>query len=144
MQKIRKDIINHKLKEIIESVELVHENLPENFEEFKRLGIIKDGIYKRIENAIESVINICSIINSDLGLGIPSSEEDIIKNLENKKIISKKLAERIREMKGFRNLLVHRYGKINDELAFENVKEGIKDFSFFSEEIKKFLERKVI
>ena len=94
-----------------------------------------------IESAIENVIKICSMINSDLKLGIPSDEDSIIKNLADKKILSKELYEKIINMKGFRNILVHRYGKINDEIAFENIKENIEDFEGFKKEISKFLEK---
>lgn len=37
------------IAEILESMKITEEYLPDDFEEFKRLGIIKDGIYKRTE-----------------------------------------------------------------------------------------------
>ena len=136
----RISIIKHKIKEIEESLSLIEENLPENYENFVGLGLVKDGIYKKIEFCIENMLDICSIINSDLNIGIPSSEDDIIDNLEKKKLINKKLSEKIKEMKGFRNILVHRYGRIDDEIAFESIKSGLKDFSNFIEEIEKLLD----
>ena len=41
-------------------------------------------------------------------------------------------------MKGFRNILAHRYGKINDEQAYEDVKDGLKDFELIINEIEEF------
>ncbi|MBI2105656.1 DUF86 domain-containing protein [Candidatus Woesearchaeota archaeon] len=133
--------IKHKLKEIEENISLVEDNLPEDFDEFKNLGLVKDGIYKRIENSIENIIDICGIINSELKLGIPNEDEDLIENVFNKKIITKKLYLKIKEMKGFRNILVHRYGDLDDQLAFESIKSGIEDFNLFIDEIEKFLEK---
>ncbi len=49
---MRKSIIRTKMKEIEESIRLVEEHLPESFEEFSNLGLVKDGIYKRVEFAI--------------------------------------------------------------------------------------------
>jgi hypothetical protein len=46
---MRKEIIRTKIREIEESLGMVEENLPETFEEFSRLGLVKDGIYKRVE-----------------------------------------------------------------------------------------------
>ena len=46
---MRTEIIRKKTIEIKESLELIKDNLPDNFEDFKSLGLIKDGIYKRIE-----------------------------------------------------------------------------------------------
>jgi len=44
-------------------------------------------------------------------------------------------------MRGFRNILVHRYGKISDEIAFESITKGRDDFCRFAGEIKGVLAR---
>lgn len=134
---LRKNLIKTKLKEIEESLVLVKENLPDKAEKFAALGLVKDGIYKRIEFCIQNALDVCSVINSDLKLGIPASEDDIVKNLmkDKDKILSAKLGEKLMRMKGFRNVLVHRYGRIDDEIAFECIREGLKDFHQFAEEI---------
>ena len=119
------------MKEIEESIRLVEENLPDTFEEFSDLGLIKDGIYKRIEFAIENVLDICAIINTDLELGIPHDDKDIIENLVKKKILSEEMREKLKEMKGFKNIVVHRYGRIDDNIAFEILKENLPDFYAF-------------
>lgn len=136
---LRTDIIKTKIKVIEECIDLVKENLPDNINEFKALGLVKDGIYKKVEASIQEIINICSIINSDLKLGIPSNRDDIIDALLDNDILSKKMAEKIKELKGFRNFLVHRYGKIDDEVAFKEICHGLPDFTLFKEEILKFL-----
>lgn len=46
---MREALIRTKIKEIEEGLRLVEENLPDTFEEFSRLGLVKDGIYKRVE-----------------------------------------------------------------------------------------------
>lgn len=47
------------------------------------------------------------------------------------------IIEKIQEMKGFRNLLVHRNGPLDDEMAFTDIKEGLEDFQDIFEEIKR-------
>ena len=44
-------------------------------------------------------------------------------------------------MRGFRNILVHRYGDINDEISYNNIKNGLKDFDAFIDEIETFLKK---
>lgn len=139
MIKIRTNIIKTKLKIIDENVELVKGSLPENVRDFKTLGLVKDGIYKKIEASIQEIISICSIINSDLKLGIPSNRDDIIMALHNNNILSSNMTEKIKELKGFRNFLVHRYGKINDEVAFKDINDGLSDFELFKKEILHFI-----
>ncbi len=135
----RINIIKTKLKIIDENVELVEENLPEKVDKFKALGLVKDGIYKKIEASIQEIIAICSIINSDLKLGIPSNRDEIIMALKDDNIISSEMAEKIKGLKGFRNFLVHRYGKLDDEVAFKDIKKGLSDFALFKEEILNFI-----
>jgi len=137
---MRKEIIRTKIKEIEESIELVGENLPDTFEEFSRMGLIKDGIYKRIEFAIENVFDICAIINTDLELGIPGDDEEIVENLVKNTILSEEMREKLKLMKGFRNIVVHRYGKIDDNLAFEILKKNIRDFYDVIRRVEEILE----
>lgn len=42
-------------------------------------------------------------------------------------------------MKRFRNILVHRYGKINDSLAYEVLKHNLDDFYDIIEQIESFV-----
>ncbi|HJH26775.1 MAG TPA: DUF86 domain-containing protein [Methanophagales archaeon] len=137
---MRKEIIRTKIKEIEESIELVGENLPGTFEVFSSMGLIKDGIYKRIEFAIENVFDICAIINTDLELGIPGDDEEIVENLVKNTILSEEMREKLKLMKGFRNIVVHRYGKIDDNLAFAILKKNIRDFYDFIRRVEEILE----
>lgn len=139
---MRPDIIRNKMKEIQESVYLVETNLPPNFDDFMELGLVKDGIYKRIEYSIENVWDICSIINSDLSNGIPHDEENILDNLINTGILDKDIGEKLKLMKGFRNIVVHRYGSIDDKLAFQTLQEHLEDFQYFIQQVEEFLSRK--
>lgn len=49
------------------------------------------------------------------------------------------MGKKVKELKGFRNFLIHRYGKIQDDIAFEDIKKGIIDFKDFKNEILQFL-----
>ena len=82
------------------------------------------------------------MINTDLKLGVPESDENILDNLIRNNIISDELGCSLKSMKGFRNILVHRYGRINDEMAFSIVKENLHDFYRFIEVIENFIEQK--
>ncbi|UJG40424.1 MAG: DUF86 domain-containing protein [Candidatus Heimdallarchaeum aukensis] len=139
---MRNDIIVAKLEEIEENLELISNHLPTDLEGFLNLGLIKDGIYKRLEYSIELVLDILAIINADLKLGIPDGESSVIDNIEKNKILDKEIIEKIRKMKSFRNILEHRYGKINDELVFELLKEDLEDFTIICDSIVEFLRKK--
>ena len=140
-ESLRENVIRIKIKEIAEGISLVKEHLPPTVQEFRKLGIIKDGIYNRIEFAIEDVFDICAIINTDLALGVPSEDEDILEHLVEAGVITPLMLQKIQGMRGIRNIVVHRYGTIDDPLAFQLLTENIDDFSQFSTEIEKFLKQ---
>lgn len=54
-------------------------------------------------------------------------------------MITPELGDKIREMKGFRNILVHRYGKKDDRKVYEYLTHELRDFEKFEGEIKKYL-----
>ncbi len=93
-----------------------------------------------LQISIESVLDICNILITELKLGLPADEEAVFDKLKDKKIITKERAIVLREMKGFRNVLVHKYGIVDNELVFENL-EKISDFQDFKEEILNFLKK---
>ena len=138
---VRETTIRIKLQEIVEGVSLVEEYLPKTAEEFRSLGLVKDGIYKRIEFAIENVFDICAILNADLALGVPGEDEDILLHLVGNGIINPSMLDKIHGMRGFRNIVEHRYGNIDDALAFHLLKENIADFSLFNAEIERVLKK---
>ena len=52
-----------------------------------------------------------------------------------KKIFSKEIINLVKDMKGLRNILVHKYGSINDELIYELLSERLSDFDRTIKEI---------
>ncbi|HOQ18782.1 MAG: hypothetical protein PWP32_1426 [Methanothermobacter sp.] len=137
---VRKVVVLTKIREIEESVGLIEENLPESFGEFSELGLIRDGMYKRLEFAVENVYDICSILNSDLNLGVPGSDGEVLENLLRSGIIDEDTFKKIKAMRGFRNIVVHRYGKIDDRITFRILQEHLSDFREFTEKIKAILD----
>ena len=103
------------------------------------MGLMKDGIYKRIEYAIENIFDICAILNADLNLGVPGEDEDSIIHLVKNGVIRSEMHERLRTMKGFRNLVVHKYGPMNDEIASAILQENLGDFGLFKQAIEEYL-----
>jgi len=128
-----------KIDEMNSYLEELENIKPLSFEEYKNSIEKKRACERLLQISIETALDICNIIISDLKLGLPSTEEEIFQKLERKKIISPKMAKVLNNMKGFRNILVHKYGIVNDELVFENLSEKLEDFDKFKEEILKFI-----
>lgn len=116
--------------------------VPETFEAYR--SIEKRRTCERLlQIAIECVIDICALFVSGLRLGLPAEEDDLFEKLEGASVISASMRETIRSMRGFRNILVHEYGKVDDRIVYENAREGPADFENFKREILRALaERK--
>ncbi|PIN78060.1 hypothetical protein COV15_00150 [Candidatus Woesearchaeota archaeon CG10_big_fil_rev_8_21_14_0_10_34_12] len=114
---------------------------PVNFEEYGNSVEKKRACERLLQISIEAVVDMCNMIISGLKLGLPANEEEILNKLENKRVISKEMKKILTKMKGFRNILVHKYGAVDDELVFEMLPEKSEDFEKFREEILRFLEK---
>ncbi|MFW6375657.1 MAG: DUF86 domain-containing protein [Thermoplasmatota archaeon] len=64
----------------------------------------------------------------------------MFERLYEKNIIEQGLNERLADMARFRNLLVHRYGKIDDRRLFKILNENIEDVHEFVVEVQRYLE----
>jgi len=134
-------IINQKLKEIQDNLELIAEHLPADEEEFAALGLVKDGIYKRLEFSIQNLVDVFSMIYSSLNLGVPADLDDIFEGLHRRKIFRKEIIKVVQEMKGLRNILIHRYGEINDVTIYGLLTERIDDFDKVMSAVEKYMQR---
>ena len=113
--------------------------LPDTVDEYMESLKIRRACEKTIELAIETVIDVISGVIAEKRLGVPSSEESIIQIAQKNKMLSIALAKKIQEMKGFRNVLVHKYGEVDDERVYTYLSEELEDFEVFEREIVKFL-----
>lgn len=114
--------------------------VPSSFEDYRKIEK-KRSCERLLQLIIESIIDVCKMFVSGLKLGLPSDENDLFDKLRNLKIISKKMTDLLREMRAFRNILIHEYATIDDELVYEYSKTKTKDFKEFKEEILEALKR---
>ena len=108
------DLLNGYLEEL-EKVK------PLTLDEFEGTIEKKRSCERLLQISIETVIDICAMFVSNLGLGLPSDEETMLEKLEGRKVLSIKMKNTLKEMVGFRNILVHKYGEVKDEKSFENL-----------------------
>jgi uncharacterized protein YutE (UPF0331/DUF86 family) len=103
---------------------------PGSFKEYQKIEK-KRACERLLQVSIEVVIDISHLLVSGLRLGLPAEEDDLFSKLLEAHIISREMREKLREMKGFRNILVHEYARVDDELVYESVREKLGDFEAF-------------
>ena len=126
---------------MITYVQELHEMLPEEDEYLHDL-IRRRACEKTVEVAIESLIDVAAMIVSAKKLGLPSNEENIFDILIENRIFTQDLGEKLKDLKGFRNVLIHRYGHVNDEMVYHNLSNYLDDFHKFENAVELYLKQK--
>jgi uncharacterized protein YutE (UPF0331/DUF86 family) len=111
---------------------------PENLKVYRRIEK-KRSCERLLQLCIECVIDVCRILVSGLRLGLPADENDLFEKLSKKGILSPGKARLVRQMKGFRNILIHEYASVDDELVFQYVRTRLGDFEDLRKGFLKFL-----
>ncbi|MGC1123339.1 MAG: DUF86 domain-containing protein [Candidatus Methanofastidiosia archaeon] len=137
-----KERILSKLDELDQYLHELEVIAPKSYRVYKASIEKKRACERLLHISVECVLDICSILESELRLGLPSTQEDLFERLESSRIISKQVMNTLEKMKSFRNIIVHRYGIVDDELVYKILKDDLGDFSDFKKEILEFLKKK--
>jgi len=113
---------------------------PENLKEYRRIEK-KRSCERLLQLCIECVIDMCRILVSGLRLGLPADENDLFEKLNKNGIVTPSVKRLLRQMRGFRNILVHEYASVDDELVFKYGKTRLGDFEKIRKQILDVLRR---
>ncbi|MBF8287378.1 MAG: protein of unknown function DUF86 [Candidatus Rokubacteria bacterium] len=131
---VDRDRIIAKLDDLDVTLRELRSIAPLHFAEY--LAVEKRRACERLlQVCVEAVIGVCALLVTGLRLGLPGEEDDLFVKLARHGVLSSTMADTLRRMKGLRNLLVHEYGRINDQLVFETVKGRLGDFDAFKREV---------
>ncbi|KCZ71007.1 hypothetical protein ANME2D_03036 [Candidatus Methanoperedens nitroreducens] len=140
------DLDNERLIEKMDELENylreLEEYLPEDEDDYLKSGMRKRACERAFQLACENLLDICNLIISEEGFGIPADSKDTVKKLAEHGVISKYLGSRLEELVGFRNLLVHLYGKVDDSRAYNYLHADSKDFYEFLEAVENYITSK--
>jgi uncharacterized protein YutE (UPF0331/DUF86 family) len=95
----------------------------------------QESILFNFQMAIQSCIDIASHVVAEEELGIAGSTNELFYLLEENGIIPTALAERMVQAVGFRNLIVHEYGRVNLEIVYRAARENLDDLLEFMQVI---------
>lgn len=91
----------------------------------------QDIVCFNLQMAIQNCIDIAAHVMSDKGASVPGSVNEMFYFLEENGILPFDLVERMVKAVGFRNLLVHEYGKLDLEQVFDIACHHSKDLDRF-------------
>lgn len=109
---------------------------PDNLSDYRKM----DCIVLNLQRACEAVVDIAMYIVSSRKLGIPQTKKEAFEKLEMAKIIDNQMCNNMKNMIGFRNIAVHDYKKIDEEIlkdVIENHLNDLKDFALIILNLKR-------
>ncbi|MBC8199304.1 MAG: DUF86 domain-containing protein [Desulfobacterales bacterium] len=99
----------------------------------------QESILFNLQMAIQNCIDIAAHIISEEGFGVPGSTNEMFYLLEENGYVGPELTEKMVKAVGFRNLIVHEYGKVELQHVFEIAQNNIEDLNEYLRSIFKKL-----
>lgn len=94
--------------------------MPASLAEYQ--GVEKRRACERLlQVSVECVLDVCHLMVAGLRLGLPTDEDDVFEKLRAAGVVSPSMCETLRRMKGCRNVLVHEYGHVLDDIVYETI-----------------------
>jgi uncharacterized protein YutE (UPF0331/DUF86 family) len=135
---INKDLLAKKLDFLNEHLSRI-ENMDFDQEALSGQTDIQDLLTFRLQQSVETCIDIATHIISGLNLKRKETAKDAFLLLGEEKIITKDLADKMGQAANFRNRVVHGYNDFDFNLLFKDYKEDIKDLHTFGAQILSYL-----
>lgn len=127
-------VIINKLESIERCIKRINEEYegnPENLTDYRRL----DSIVLNLQRSCELVTDIAMYIVATRKLGIPQEKREAFELLEKNDLISKEMSAKMKKMIGFRNIAVHDYNKIDEEILKNVIENNLNDLLEFARTI---------
>ena len=102
---------------------------------------LKAAKYILIELAEAMSNTIQHLLAKDKGVAVSGYVDAVVKAFENG-LVDKNLFDRLKPFFDFRNSLVHRYWRIDDQRLIDNIRNGKDDFDLFISQIESYLDKK--
>jgi len=121
------DIVAEKIKSIQRCVIRAREEYHTNPAGFETNFTAQDAALLNVLRACEQAIDLANHIAKSYKMGIPTSSADSFDLLQEGLVIDRDLANRLRKMVSFRNLLIHQYQQIDLALVRSVITTGLDD-----------------
>lgn len=126
------------MKDCLKRIDEEYEQNPKNLFNYTKQDSIILNLQRAIEAAIDIAMHLCAVFK----FGVPQSSREAFDLLEEKKVVSKELAKRLKAMVGFRNIAVHDYQAINLEILKNIIEKDLSDFLEFKDAVLNFLQKR--
>jgi len=133
-------------KRYIDKISLIKERIDDikewlsdvSVKEFMEDKKLRLASYKAFQEIVEASMDIVAMITRDLNLMVKDDYTNL-SMLKEKEVLSKHVIDALKEGNGLRNRLVHRYNNLEEDVVFSSMKDLLKNFEDFVNEVGKWL-----
>ena len=116
------------IEKCINRINEEYEGTPSNLEDYRR----NDAIVLNLQRACQAVMDIATYIVSTKALGMPHTNSDAFEILYQNNLISEEVLKNMKGMIGFRNIAVHAYREVDDEILQDVIENHLEDLLEFA------------
>ena len=126
------DVLLNKIATIEKCIKRINEEYLGFENELESNYTKQDAIILNLQRACEASIDLAARLIRLNNLGIPQKTREVFVVLEEGKIISKDLSQKLQKMVGFRNIAVHDYKSLNLAIVKSIIEKNLNDFLEFT------------
>lgn len=119
------------IEKCINRINEEYEGTPSNLEDYRR----NDAIVLNLQRACQAVMDIATYIVSTKALGMPHSNSEAFEILYQNHLINEETLKNMKGMIGFRNIAVHAYREVDDEILQEVIENHLEDLTEFARQM---------
>ena len=135
------DIVINKIHSIQRCVDRAREEYRSDPVGFAANYTAQDAALLNVIRACEQAIDLANHVIKTYKMGIPSSSAESFDLLQDQAVISKEMAQNLRKMVHFRNMLIHQYQRIDIEIVQSVIVSGLDDLTHFGDRILEFIKK---
>lgn len=128
---VDKEILKNRLTLLAEYISDLEEAREITLREFLIDKIKRRFVERTLQLAIEACLDIGSHLISDLQLREPKKNSDIFIILVENGILAEQARGNFAAMAGFRNIFVRDYARLDPEIVYRSLRQGIPDLKYF-------------
>lgn len=104
-----------------------YDNNPENLEDYRKM----DAIILNLQRACEIATDVAMYVVSNRKLGLPQTKKEAFEKLFDNKLITEEMCNNMKGMVGFRNIAIHEYKQIDENIVKDVIENHLDDLKEF-------------
>ncbi len=115
------------IEKCINRINEEYDNNPDNLEDYRKM----DAIVLNLQRACEMATDAAMYVVSNRRLGIPQTKKEVFEKLNKNGLISDEMCANMKGMVGFRNIAIHEYKQIDEDIVRDVIENHLGDIKEF-------------